>query len=185
MTKNEKRLSSIALVMFIGYIFPFFFAPAAINFYKSYWQSFDDLENQINRYEKLGKRAEYWKAENQKLKQERDEFEAGLLPGETRELVGAKMQALVRQLANDAGITFKSLDTPDNTSYSTGDWVFVIQSMQFEAKGETLMAFLKAVDNNPVKLEVVSLNVRSRRKKLTGTIKITGFSRVPPSSNEG
>jgi DNA repair exonuclease SbcCD ATPase subunit len=163
---------------------PFVLGPAAYKFYNDYWQSLENLHQNIERYEKLAKRAEYWKAENQRVKKERDEIKASLLPGDTHELVSAKMQALVRQLAQDAGITFKSLDTPDNTTYSTGEWVFVIQSMQFEGNGETLMKFLTELDDNPVKLEVISLDVRSRRKKLTGTIKVTGFSRLPPNTQE-
>ncbi|MEN8215792.1 MAG: GspMb/PilO family protein [Pseudomonadota bacterium] len=184
MTKNEKRLSTIALVILIGYMLPFLFVPTAYKFYNDYWQSLEKLHQNIERYEKLAGRAEHWEAENQRVKKERDEIKASLLPGDTHQLVSAKMQALVRQLAQNAGITFKSLDTPDNTTYSTGEWVFVIQSMQFEGNGKTLMTFLTALDDNPVKLEVISLEVRSRGKKLTGTIKVTGFSRLSSNTQE-
>ena len=184
MTKKEKKLGLIALVIFIGYMLPFVLLPMVYNFYNDYWQSLEKLHQNIERYENLAKRAEYWKAENQRIKEEREEIEAGLLQGDTPELVSAKMQDLVRKLAQKAGITFKSLDTPDNTTYTTKEWVFVIQSMQFEGNGETLIKFLMAVNDNPIKLEVISLDVRNRRKKLTGTIKVTGFSRVQPSSPE-
>ena len=137
---------------------------------------------QIERYEKLGERAEYWKTKNKKLKEENDAVELGLLPGTNQELLGTKMQALVKQLAKDVGINFKSLEPPD-TSFSTGEWVLVIQSMQFEANGQTFLEFLRAVANNPVRLEITSLDVRSRKKKLSGTIKILGFSRVLPTDN--
>ncbi len=181
MKPREKRL--IYLALFVGLIFMFQMAPITSHFYQNYWQSLENLAQKIERYEKLGQRAKYWEIENQRAKKAHDEIEASLLPGENRELMGAKMQGLVKQLAQEAGITFKSLEPPD-TSFSTGEWVLVIQSMQFEATGGTLIEFLKAVENNPAKLETISLDIRSYRKKLSGTIKITGFSRVPPLQNE-
>jgi multidrug resistance efflux pump len=178
-TTKEKRLLRFALVIFLGIILPFQLGPMAYDFFRNYRQSIEKLHQDIERYKKLGKKAEYWKQENQQAKLERDKIKAGLLPGDNRELVGAKMQSLVRQLAQNAGIRFKSLDPPD-TSLSTGEWVLVIQSMQFEAKSKTLMNFLKAVDDAQVNLAIASLNIRSRRGQLTGSIKILGFSRVPP-----
>lgn len=164
--------------MFISYILPFELGPMAYNFYQNYRQSIEKLHQEFERYGKLGERAEYWEAENQRAKQEHEKIEAGLLPGNNRDLVGAKMQGLVRQLAQNADITFKSLDPPDS-SFNTDKWVLVIQTMQFEANSGTLIAFLKALNNAKENLAVVMLNLRSHRKKLSGTIKITGFSRVP------
>ena len=178
MTKSEKRLSYIALAIFIGYILPFHFIPIIYKVYDNYRQSIERLQNNISKREKLARRAEYWKAENQRAKQEHEKIEVGLLQGNSRELEGANLQRLVNELAEKVGITLKSVGSPD-TSFNTDKWVLVIQSLQFEASSETLMEFLKAVKNNPVKLEIVSLEVRSSRKKLTGTIKITGFGLVP------
>lgn len=179
MTAQEKRLLRIALVIFLGYLLPFQAIPAAYNFYRSYLESVEDLRTQIDRYEKLGERAEYWETENKRAKQLRDQIEKGLLPGgNNRDLVGAKMQGLVRQLAQSAGITFKSLEPPD--SFGTGKWVLVVQSMQFEANSQTLMKFLQAVDKAQVNLAIASLEVRSYRNRLSGTIKLTGFSGVVP-----
>ncbi|HDN26486.1 MAG TPA: hypothetical protein ENG03_05220 [Thioploca sp.] len=183
MTTKEKRLLRFALVIFLGIILPFQVGPMAYEFYTNYRQSLEKLHQDIERYKKLGKKAEYWEQENQQAKLERDKIKAGLLLGDNRDLIGAKMQGLVRQLAQNTGILFKSLDPPD-TSLSTGEWVLVIQSMQFDAKSKTLMNFLKAVDDAQVNLAIASLNIRSRRGKLTGTIKIIGFSRVPPPEKQ-
>ncbi len=177
MITREKRLLRITLFLFVGYMLPFQIAPVMYNYYRNYRESIDNLHQNIDRYTTLGKRAEYWETDNQRAKKEYKEIEAGLLSGNTRELVGANLQSLVRRLAKHKGITSKSLDPPD-TSFSTGEWVLVIQSMQFEASSKTLMAFLKAINKNKVNLEIVSLDIRSYRKKLTGTIKITAFSRL-------
>lgn len=177
MTTKEKRLLRIALVIFMGYMLPFQLIPTVWKFYRDYQASIEDLTQQIAREEELGKKADYWKAENQRAKQEQEKIEAGLLAGRTRELVGARMQGLVKQLAQEAGITFRTLEPPD-TTFNSGEWVLVIQSMQFEANSGTLMAFLQALEKAIENLKVVSLEVRSYQDRLNGTIKVTGFSRI-------
>jgi hypothetical protein len=87
------------------------------------------------------------------------------------------MQGLIKQLAQEAGITFRTLEPPD-TTFNSGKWVLVIQSMQFEANSGTLMAFLQALEKAKENLKVVSLEVRSYQDRLNGTIKVTGFSRI-------
>jgi hypothetical protein len=184
LTTKEKRLLFIAALMFFGYMLPFYMWPIASSYYQNYRDNIERLQTQIERYEKLAADATFWEEENQKAKLERDKTLAGLLQGDNRELVGAKMQGLIKQLAQNTGITFKTLDPPD-TSLSTGEWVLVIQSMQFEADSRTLIEFLKALQRTPETLKVASLDVRSSRTQLTCTIKVTGFSRFPaPTETE-
>jgi hypothetical protein len=177
-TKKEKRLLGFAGLIFLGIVLPFKLGPMAYQFYQNYWQSLDKLHQDISRYEKLGEKAEFWEQENKRAKLEKEQIEASLLEGNNRELVGARMQGLIRQLAQSAGIRFKSLEPPD-TSLSTGEWLFVIQSMQFEADSKTLMEFLKAIKDAQIQLAIVSLDIRSTRGQLNGSIKILGFSREP------
>jgi len=183
MTTSEKRLLRIALIFFIGYMLPFQIAPITYDFYRDYRDSLDSLHENIERYEELGKRTDYWKTENQRALLEQEKIEAGLLPGDTRQLAGVQMQELMRELAQKAGITFKSQLPPD-TSGSTGEWVLVIQSVQFDSTSKTLMKFIKAVNENKVNLEIISLEVRTSRKRLAVTIKITGFSRISVAEEE-
>ncbi|MEK8018783.1 MAG: hypothetical protein VSS75_018070 [Candidatus Parabeggiatoa sp.] len=183
MTHKEKRLLRFALIIFIGIVLPFQLAPKAYDFYHNYRQSIDQLHRDIELYKKLGKQAELWETESQRALQERNKINAGLLEGKNRQLVGLKMESLVKQIAQQAGIKFKTLD-PADTAYSTHEWLLVIQTMQFEATSETLIAFLKALQNTKENLVVSTLDLRSFRNKLSGTIKITGFSRLPPPSDE-
>jgi hypothetical protein len=178
MTTQEKLLLKILLAIFFFYILPFQLYPFISNYYNDYMTSVEKLNKDIERYKKLSKNAEYWEKTNKDTKQLRDNIYAGLLPGNDRELIGAKMQALVRQLAQRTGIIFKTLDPPD-TSYTTGQWVLVVQSMQFEATSYTLMRFLQAVQNARVHLKVTTLDVRARKTKLNCKVRIAGFSRAP------
>jgi hypothetical protein len=158
---------------------PFQIAPVVYNFYVDYKQRIERLQLQISRYEGLEGEAEFWEKENQRAKQEQEQILAGLLPGKNRELVGTRMQGLVSQLAQNARITIKNLAPPD-TALNTGEWLLVIQTMQFEADSKSFIDFLQAIKNAKERLAIVNLEVRSSRNKLTGTIKITGFSRIPP-----
>jgi len=181
-TANEKRLIRIASIMFIGYILPFQVAPIAIDFYQNYYDSIENLHQNIERYEKLGEREEYWEKENKRAKQELNKVKSGILPGDNYELIGTKMQGLVKKLAKSTNITFKSLVAPELAQID--NWILVTQSMQFESNSFTLMNFLKSIDNNKVNLIVVNLDIRSHKDKLTGRIKITGFSKVLAEEEE-
>jgi hypothetical protein len=181
-TKSEKRLLRIGLFLFIGYMLPFQFGPMAYDYYKNYRQSLDKLQRNIERYEKLGKKVEFWENTNRDIKQERDKIQAGLLPGDNRELVSVKMQELVTQLAKSSGLGFKSLERPD--AYFTGDWALMVQTMKFETSSKNLMDFLNAVKTAKAYLVITKLDVRSFRSQLGGTIQITGFARLPLSETE-
>ena len=183
MTTKEKRLLTIAVVMFVGYMLPFYLLPITQNIYGDYWQSVEKLQQNIERLDGLKERVKYWEEENKHAKQEQQKINASLLPGNTSKLIGAKMQKLVRQLAKNAGMTIKTLEPPD-TSLSTGEWLLVIQSVQFEANSKTLMQFLQAINDDKSNLAIVNLDVRNNRKKLTGNIKLTGFSRVIKTEEE-
>lgn len=159
---------------------PFQLAPVVYNHYIDYKQRIERLQLQISRYKGLEGEAEFWEKENQRAKQEQEQTLAGLLPGDNRELVGARMQGLVRQLAQNAQVTIKNLAPPD-ASFSTGEWLLVIQTMQFEANSKSFINFLQAIKNAKERLVIVSLEIRSARRILSGTIKITGFSRVAPA----
>ncbi|MDM8569142.1 hypothetical protein QUF50_06490, partial [Thiotrichales bacterium HSG1] len=107
--------------MFIGYMLPFKLAPVAINFYHDYRDSIASLHQNIELYEKLAERAEYWEKENKYAKQKLDKVKSGTLPGTNYELIRTKIQSLVRQLASSAGVTFKSLVVPD--SVQIDEWI--------------------------------------------------------------
>ncbi len=179
MTTSEKRLFYIAGFFFIIYMLPFYIAPKVYNVYEDYNQNIETLESNIKKYEKLNQQTEEIKAEYQHLTTIVAEIESGLLTGQTRQLIGTNLRSLVTKLAKDVGITMvKSLPPPD-TSFATDEWLFVIQSMQFEASSATLIDFLQAITDNDKKLEIIHVNVRSRNNKLTGKIEIGGFSYAP------
>jgi hypothetical protein len=148
------------------------------DFYNNYWQSIEKLQQEIKRYQKLAERADFWQTENRRAKFEQQRIERSLLSGKNRQLIGARMQSIIKRLAKKTGITFKSLQPPD-TSFSTDKWLLVIQSIQFEANSTALINFLSVLEGHRINLQVISLEIHRYSNKLSGTIKITGFSRLP------
>lgn len=178
MTKSEKLLSKLALLIFIFGVIPFFLYPITTDFYNNYWQSIEKLQQNIQRYQKLAQRAEFWQQENQRAKFEQQQIESSLLSGKNRQLVGAKMQSIIKKLAKQTHITLKSIQPPD-TSFYTEQWLLVIQSIQFEANSTALLKFLNALERHRFNLQIISLEIRRYSNKLSGSIKIIGFSRLP------
>lgn len=177
MTAKEKRLFRIMLLIFLGYILPFVIAPALYNLYQAQFQSIESLEEGIQRYEKLKARADELTRLHADLIKQRDEVNNSLLVGESKEIVGARMQGNLKQLIQTSGINLKSTEKAE--FLRTGDWVFVTQAINFEANPNSLINFLQAIKSAKEKLVVVSLNTRSNANMLEGTIKITGFSHLP------
>lgn len=177
MNSNEKRLLRIMLIIFLVYALPFEIVPRAYNFYKNHRQTLEKLQDDTGRYQKLAENAQLWQTQHQQAVQKRDDINASLLSGNTRELVGAGLQKLLKELAKNAGVTVKSFDLQDFSR--TREWVLATQAMQFETTSPSMLNFLDMLNKTKEKLAVVKLEIRGNRNILTGTIKVMGFSRLP------
>ncbi len=180
MTPKETRLFRMMLLMFLGYILPFVILPALLNLYQAQSQSIESLEDSIQRYEKLKERADELARLHTELIKERNKINSGLLMGDTKEIVGARMQGNLKQLIQSHGINLKSTEKAEFVR--TGDWLFITQAITFEANPNALVDFLQAVQNTKEKLIIISLNIRSNVNLLEGVIKITGFSYQPAAT---
>lgn len=177
MTSKEKSLFRLMLLMFLGYILPFVILPATVNLYQSQSQSIENLEDSIQRYEKLRARADELTRLHAQLIEDRNKINDGLLVGSSKEIVGARMQGNLKQLIQSHGINLKSTEKAEFVR--TGDWLFITQAITFEANPDALVNFLRAIQETKEKLVVISLNIRSNISVLEGVIKITGFSFLP------
>lgn len=183
MTPKEKKLLRTAIVIVAIYAIPFEIAPRAVQFYRDYREQIDKLKAEIRRYQKLRDDAQVWQDLYQKTVQKRDEINVALLEGNNREIIGARMQNLIKGIAQSTGITFRTLEVAEFSPTKDKQWLLVTQSMQFEAASATLMKFLQALDNAKEDLAVVKLDINSSGGKLNGMIKVTGFSHLPIVEN--
>jgi len=182
-TLKEKKLLRIAVAIFAIYALPFEIAPRAVQFYRDYREQIDKLKVEIHRYQKLRDDAQVWQELYQKTVQAQDEVNAALLEGHNRDIIAARMQNLIKGIAQSNGITFRTLEVAEFSPTKDKQWLLVTQSMQFEAASDTLMRFLQALDNAKEDLVVVKLEINSSGGKLNGMIKVTGFNRLPSAEN--
>lgn len=178
MTSKEKRLLSIAAAIFVIFA-AVQLLPTAKDFLQGYWQRIETLRSDIEKIIKLQARGDFWQQENKRAKQRRDRIYTGLLEGSNRQLVGAGMQRMLRDIAQRAGITIRSMDPPETEISRAQEWMLIVQAIRFDGDSGTLLSFLQALDKHPKKFVVTNLDVRAYGKRVNGTIKITGFSRAP------
>ena len=129
------------------------------------------------RFEKLERRTDFWKVEYKNLRKERGKIYNASLLGDTPELISADIQSILKTHARDSGIRFKSMELGE--SAVVGEWVLVTQAMRFEATSESFFNFLNALNKGKSELIVTDLDIRSSRNKITGKIKVSGFSHPP------
>jgi len=179
---REKRLLMMTGAVFLVLVLPLKVYPYAVELYKRERDKITQLHTDIDRYNKLADEAQFWQKQHTAALALRDKTNAALLEGSTRELASGKMQALLQQLARETKIQYQSLELDKYDR--TGEWVLVTQVMRFSAKSESLFQFLKAINTAKKELVIIDLNISSYARKLTATIKITGFIRLLESEDE-
>lgn len=177
MTAKEKRLLTIMLLIFLGYMLPFVIIPAGWGLVTDYQNNIATVNADIDRYQKLGEATQVWQEAYEKAQKNLTQVNGALLKGNTRDLVAAQMQGLLRDLARKHQLTLRSIAVPEfNTNEN---WMLVTQSIQLSTASPNLVAFLQALAAAPEQLIVVSMDIRSERgTNLSVEMKITGFSRL-------
>jgi hypothetical protein len=183
LTAKEKRLFTIMLVIFLGYMLPFVILPAGWGLIENYRDDIARLKTDLERYQQLGAAAQVWEEAHEKAARNKAQVESGLLQGNTRDLVAARLQSLLRNLAREHQLTVQSMAVPE---FNTNEyWMLVTQSLQLNTEGGNLIPFLNALEAAPEKLVIVSMEVRANRgNQLNVEMKITGFSRLDNLNTE-
>jgi len=177
-TLKEKRLLQLAAVVFVV-LLAVQLLPAALRFVQNYWQQFELYQRDIENAKKLQQQTQYWQQQHAQAQQQRQAVYDSLLLGANPQLVGANLQKLLRTIAHTTDITISSMDPPETEISRNQEWMLVVQTIRFDATSKTLIAFLHALDQAQEKLVVSNLDIRARRDKLDGTMKITGFAQAP------
>jgi hypothetical protein len=175
MTTKEKRLLWLAGLMFGGYFLPFVAGPAALDFYRQQTQSLIGLQDEIQRYQRLGNQADTWRDKHAQALKNQAEIQASLLEGSTRELVATRLQGILNDGAQASGVQVRSLDVPEFTS--TQNWLLVTQAVQFSSNSQQIYDLVKILQEHKTRLAIILLDLRnSGGVQLSGTLKVTGFS---------
>ncbi|OUD13189.1 hypothetical protein TPSD3_11140 [Thioflexithrix psekupsensis] len=177
MTAKEKRLFTIMLFIFLGYMLPFVIIPAGARLIDNYRQNLAQIENDFVRYQQLGQAAQMWEEAHRQASDNLAKVNAGLLQGGTQDLVAARLQGILRDVARQHQLNVQSMAVPEfNLNPS---WMLVTQSVQLQTDSASLINYLQALNNAPERLIVVYMDVRvGQNNRLNVDMKVTGFSRL-------
>jgi hypothetical protein len=176
MTKKEQKLLWLAGIMFVGYMIPFEAAPFIWQKGKHILEKIQKQKAEISRLHLLKAEVNKWQQEFESITQQSQTLETSLLSGETRALVSARAQSLLKEYASNAKINLTSVDLPEFVE--TGEWLLLTQSLKFEANSQQFMDFLQTLQQSMIKFWVVSVDVSVvRANHMIGTLKVSSFSR--------
>ena len=176
MTKKERKLLWFAAIMFFGYMIPFEVAPFIWQESKHILEKIHKQKAEISRLHLLKAEVAKWQKDFETVTQQVQTIESSLLSGETRALVSARAQSLLKEHATKSGVNLTSVDLPEFVE--TGEWLLLTQPLKFESNSQQFMDFLQTLQQSLIKFWVVSADVSVvRANHLIGTLKISSFSR--------
>lgn len=176
MTKKEQKLLWLAGIMFFGYLIPLEVVPFIWKESKQLLNKVQKQKAEIARLHILKAEADKWQKDFEIISQQVKTTESSLLSGETRALVSARAQSLLKEYGATSKINLTSFDLPEFVE--TGDWLLLTQSLKFEASSQQLMDFLLTLKQSMIKFWVVSIDVSVvRSNHMIGSLKVSSFSR--------
>lgn len=177
MSQRERRLILIMAAIFAVYFLPFILWPAIAGFYTSQTENIRQLRKEITRYERLDEQGQRWEENHAAALQEREQVEASLLQGDTRDVVGARLQSTLRNLSGKHELNVRSMDVPEFAE--TDQWLMVSQSVNFTGDPAKTLAFLRSLQTHKTFLAVIKLDLRAERNnQVNGNVTVTGFSHL-------
>lgn len=177
MTKREKNIIWVAAA--VGVIFILSQGlPAVRSLYAQRNVTIESVRSDIERETRLLENTELWQERRLETESRLNELGAQVFSGDSVPLISANIQRMVRDYANQIGVTITS--TRLATPMQTDDWLLVEQELSFLTDNQTnLLTFLQRLETSTPWLGVSAFSVRRNRNQYAGNIKVVGFSRAP------
>lgn len=191
LTSREKNILRLAVILalIIGLSSGF---PVIRDIYNDRAQTIERLRLDIAREQRLLDDAELWQQRRQEIDQQLQSLDARLFSGNgsaqggrpTAPVLAANIQRLVRQIAQQSGVTITSTSLAD--SRETDGWLLVEQTLSFNLDNQAnTMDFLARLDASRPWLAVSHFSMRRNRNMYSGDITVVGFSRDTPAITAG
>lgn len=175
MKSNEKKIIGLAVVLFLAVIIVRVI-PLLRDTYSEGLEEIAFMEQQIDRLRMLVEEAPFIKDEEALKKVEMATLEDWLFTGQDASLIGTSVQQQLRQAVDEAGISPRGYDTPRIGEMD--GWLVVTQEMQFTINQEDILPFIEMLENSRPRLHVTEFSINRNRRQFTGSITVTGFSKV-------
>jgi hypothetical protein len=191
LTPREKNIFRLALVLALVIALSNGL-PVVREHYNERAQAIESLRLEIDREQRLRDDAELWQQRRQDIDQQLQNLDARLFTGNantagsrpTVPVLAANIQRLVRQIAQDTGITITSTSLAE--SREADGWLLVEQTLAFNLDNQSnTLDFLARLNASEPWLAVSYFSMRRGRNMYSGDITVVGFSRETPTNTAG
>lgn len=176
MTPREQRMAGLAAL--VAFVFLLSSAwPALTAMYQDRSQQIEALRADIERERRLADEESQWQERSDRLEQRQAELQRQVFQENTAPLLSASIQRLVRQHANEAGVSINATRLAE--SLEADGWLLVEQTVSFTLRNQNAtMDFLQRINGSEPRLRVSRFNIRSNRQQYSGDLTVVGFART-------
>lgn len=176
MTPREQRMAGLAAVVAVVFLLSSLW-PAVTGWYQEREQRIETLRADIDRERRLAGEEEQWAQRRQQIEQRSADLQRQVFQESTAPLLSASIQRLVRQHANDAGVSINATRLAE--SLEADGWLLVEQTVSFTLRDQSAtLDFLQRLSESEPRLRVSRFNMRSNRNQYAGELTVVGFART-------
>jgi hypothetical protein len=173
MTVKEKNLLKIMLaIVVLGFMFKG--VPFAYETYQQRKSDIKTVKDKKQRLKHLISQKDYWQVEHDNTLKQKALLEKELFTANSNELVAAKVQAVIKELARQSDVRVESMLLAE--FQQSADWLLVSLSITIKANANNVINLLHKIGANKQKLLIKEISFRSYNNVLNGTITLVGFS---------
>lgn len=176
LTQRERRILALAGLVAIVFLLVNV-GPAVQNAYQEREERIRTLRQDIDREQRLAENEARWLEQSDGIASNRSRLREYVFTENTAPLISARMQALVREHANAAGVEINATRLAE--SLQSGDWLLVEQTVSFTMDDQNAtLDFLRRLNESQPWLGVSRFSMRSNRNQYSGELTVSGFSRT-------
>ncbi|MEX1196421.1 MAG: type II secretion system protein GspM [Pseudohongiellaceae bacterium] len=177
MTAREQRMAGLAALVAAVFLLSSAW-PALTAAYQSRGQQIEALRADIERERRLANEESQWQERRDRIEERRTELQRQVFQERTPPLLSASIQRLVRQHANEAGVSINATRLAE--SLEAEGWLFVEQTVSFTLQDQNAtLDFLQRLHESEPRLRVSRFSMRSNRNQYSGDLTVVGFARTP------
>ncbi len=176
MKSNDKKLIAFAAILFLLVVIVRVI-PLLKESYNEDQQEIEFLEQRIARMRSLMEEAPFIKDDEAARREEVAALVSWTFTGQDPNLIGTSVQRQLRQAVEEAGVLPRSYNTPRIAE--TEGWLLITQEMDFVIEQNAILQFLDLLENSRPRLHVTEFSINRNRRQYTGSITVTGFSKIP------
>lgn len=176
MTPREQRMAGLAAAVAFVFLLSSLW-PAVTGWYQEREQRIETLRADIDREQRLAGEEEQWAQRRQQIEQRSADLQRQVFQEGTAPLLSASIQRLVRQHANEAGVSINATRLAE--SLEADGWLLVEQTVSFTLDDQNAtLDFLRRLNESEPRLRVSRFNMRSNRSQYAGDLTVVGFART-------